>query len=244
MEPLPKEADALFAVAADDFVHERQALVKTLREEGRREDADLVAALRKPAPVVLAANRAARDRPEAARAAARAAERVAKTQLSADPDAYREALADLAQSVDLLAEVALAHLSKGGKGASEAASRRLQDLLRNAVADDGARSDLARGVLREEPETAGFGALAGITPVPRSRSGERRSTKADESRRAREAEKQRERERALRTELADAERSLDEARRDEREAERARKSAERNVESIRARLDRLRAVED
>src|SRR5262245_17065150 len=100
MEELPKEAEALLSVAADDFVPQRQALVKALRAEGRREDAELVAALRKPAPVVLAANRAARDRPEAARTAARAAERVAKTQLSSDPDAYRDALAELAQAVD------------------------------------------------------------------------------------------------------------------------------------------------
>src|ERR671924_422735 len=74
------------------------------RAEGRRDDADAVAALRKPPPVVLAANRAARDRPEAARAAVRAAERVAKSQLGSDPDGYRDALAELTRSLELLAE--------------------------------------------------------------------------------------------------------------------------------------------
>ena len=115
MDTLPKEADSLFAVAADDFVDERKRVARALRDEGRRADAEVVAALRKPPPVVLAANRAARDRPQAARAAAKAAERVAKTQLGADPEGYRAALAELDESLDLLAEVALAQLSRGGK---------------------------------------------------------------------------------------------------------------------------------
>ena len=242
MSEIPKEAEALLSVAPDDFVQERQALAKTLRADGRKEDADAVAALRKPPPVVLASNRAARDRPEAAKSAARAAARVAKTQLGADPDAYRDALTELAGSIDLLAEVALAHLSKGGKPPTEAVSRRLHDLLRNAVADETARTELARGVLRDEPETAGFGAFAGVTPSPRART--RRTTAAEDARRKRADEKRGERERALRAEIASAEKALDEALRAEREAERARKSAERDVESLRARLERLRAPDD
>jgi hypothetical protein len=243
VEALPKEAAALLSVAPDDFVPERNKLARTLRNEGRREEADAVAALRKPPPVVLATNRAARDRPEAAKAAARAAGHVAKTQLGTDADAYRSALTELAESLDLLAEVALAHLSKEGKPPSDALSRRLHDLLRNAAADEHARDDLARGVLREETETAGFGAFAGVKPD--TRSGRRqRQTAADDARRKREDEKRRERERALRAEIASAEKALDAARRAEREAERARKSAERDVESLRARLDRLRVEED
>jgi hypothetical protein len=243
MSKLPKEAEALLSVAPDDFVPERQALAKALRTDGRMEDADAVAALRKPPPVVLAANRAARDRPEAAKRAARAAAQVAKAQLGADPDAYRDALTELAGSVDLLAEVALAHLAKGGKPATEAVSRRLHDLLRNAVADETARDELARGVLREETETAGFGAFAGVTSSPRQRP-RQRTTPAGEARRERGDQKRAERERALRAELASAEKTLDDARRAEREAGRARQSAERKAESLRARLDRLRGADD
>lgn len=233
----------LLSVAPDDFVRERQALAKALRADGRKEDADAVAALRKPPPVVIAANRAARDRPEAAKAAARAAAQVATTQLGADPDAYRDALTELAGSIDLLAEVALAHLSKGGKPPTEAVSRRLHDLLRNTVADENARDELARGVLREETETAGFGAFAGVTPAPRKAGGQRKPP-ADDARRKRADEKRGERERELRAGLASAEKRLDDARRTEREAERARRTAEREVESLRTRLERLRAVED
>ena len=236
MEELPKDAEALLAVAPDDFVQERQRIVRALRADKRREDADLVAALKKPPPVVLAVNRAARDRSEAARAAVRSAERVGKAQLGTDPGAYRAALAELDDALELLADVALAHLSKGGKPPTEAVTRRLRALLRNAVADEDARKELARGVLREETETAGFGAFAGVTP-PRSR----RQTKGSgaETRRNREDEKRRERERVRRAELADAEKTLVEAQRAERQATKARERAERDVESLRSRLERL-----
>jgi hypothetical protein len=240
---LPKEAEALFAVAPDDFVEERKRTVRSLRDDGRREDADAVAALKKPPPVVLAANRAARDRPQAARAAAKSAERVGKTQLGSKPDAYRAALAELDESLDLLAEVALAHLSKGGKPPTESVTRRVRALLRNAVADENARKELARGLLREEPESAGFSAFAGVTPSPRGRGGTPKSTATD-TRREREKEKQREREHALREELDDAEQTLGAARKAERDATRAREAAERSVEALRSRIERLRRVED
>jgi hypothetical protein len=229
---LPKEAESLLAVAPDDFVQERQRLVRALRAEKRREDADAVAALRKPPPVVLAVNRAARDRPEAARAAVRSAERVAKAQLGSDAAAYRAALAELDDALDLLAEVALAQLSKGGKEPTESVNRRLRAALRNAVAHEDARADLARGVLREETETAGFGAFAGVTP-PRSA---RKRSATTATRREREDEQRRER--ALREKLARAEKVLDDAQRAEQRATTARERAERDVESLRARLAR------
>ena len=237
MDEFSKEAEALLAVGPDDFVEERKRVVRELRDEGRREEADVVAALRKPAPVVLAANRAARERPDAAKTAAKAAERVATAQLGSDPDSYRAALGELDAALDALAEVGLAHLSREGKPPTDAVSRRLRDLLRNAVADDDARSELVRGVLREETETAGFGALAGValSKPPRT------DTKAgDAVRRKREDEKRRERERALDDELTEAEFTLEEARRAEHQAERDRKSAERAVEALQGKLARLR----
>jgi hypothetical protein len=238
VDSLPKEAEALLAVAPEDFVEERKRTVRALRAKKQGEAADVVAALKKPPPVVLAANRAARDRPEAAKAAARSAERVAKAQLGSDPDAYRAALAELDDAVELLAEVALAHLSKGGKPPAEAVTRRLRALLRNAVADEEARRELARGTLREETETAGFGAFAGVTPASPRR---KPATKTAEARRKREDEARRKRQKALREELARAEKALTKARSEEREATRAREHAEQAVESLRARLDEVQA---
>ena len=208
MDTLPKEADSLFAVAADDFVDERKRVARALRDEGRRADAEVVAALRKPPPVVLAANRAARDRPQAARAAAKAAERVAKTQLGADPEGYRAALAELDESLDLLAQVALAQLSRGGKRPTDAVTRRLRDLLRNAVADEEART-------AAQPGRAQGGDLAlpasARSPPSRRAPGRRAYEGCRDSAEGEDEQQRRKNERALRDELARAEKTLDEA---------------------------------
>ena len=239
MDVLPKEAEALLAVSPGDFVEERKRIARSLRDAERQEDADAVAALRKPPPVVLAANRAARDRPQAARAAAKAAERVAKMQLGSDPDGYRAALAELDESLDLLAQVALAQLSLSGKRPTDSVTRRLRDLLRNAVADDSARVALSRGVLRDEPGTAGFGAFVGVTPPSTRRKAATRA--ADVRHKNAEAKKE---ERAARDELVRAEKALAEAVREEDQATRARERAEQAVESIQKRLGRLRGRDE
>lgn len=233
---LPAEAEVLLSVASDEFVGERKRVAGELRDAGRAAEAAVVAKLRKPPPVVLAVNRAARARPKAAQAAAEAARRVKTTQVGADPAAFRAALKELEESLELLAEVALAHLAPTGKEPSASMRHRLRDLLRNAVANDGARAALTRGVLRDETETAGFELFAGVAPAKRSRpSGDTAGARGRKS----GEEKRRQREQALRKELARAEERLDEARRSEQRAERERINAERVVASARAKLDQL-----
>ena len=231
----PAEVEKLLAVRPDEFVDERQRLARELRDAGRSDEAATVAQLRKPSPVVLAVNRAARARPKAARAAADAALRVKKTQVGGDPAVFRETLAELEDSLKLLADVALAHVAPSGKRPTEAMRRRVRDLLRNAAADDATREALARGALIEEVETTGFAPLAGMVKAPAR--GKRSA--AAPSRTKPQDEKRRERERALRDELARAEQDLDETTRSAQEAERRRKNAEQVVASIRARLEQL-----
>ena len=137
-------------------------MVRELRQAGRDEDARALAGLRKPTAVVLAVNRAARDRPQAARDAARAAEELAKSQLSGEAEKYARARKDLESALALLAEVAVARLSRE-KPATEAMRRRVADLLRSATADTDAREALEQGVLQEEGDAAGFSAFAGMT---------------------------------------------------------------------------------
>jgi hypothetical protein len=196
-------AEPLLSVPSDEFVRERQRLARKLRDEGRKDDAAAMAALRKPPPVVLAANRAARSRPDVARGAARAASRMTK-QLGSDKEARR----DLDEQLALLEEVALAFLVGEGKPPSEATRRRLHDLLRNAVADEDAREALARGVLTEEPEPAGFASYSETRPSTSRRAAPSAAERPPSTRRAEVTEaKRRDRERALRDEiqaLADA----------------------------------------
>jgi hypothetical protein len=188
--------------------------------------------------VVFAANRAARDRPKAARAAADAAVAVREAQVGGDANAYAKAVADLDDSLDMLAQVALAHLAKEGTAPTDAMRRRLRDLLRNAAAEDEAREDLARGVLTGEVEVTGFAAYAGVavTPKPKGRAtatkGPSRAEQAQESRRERVKE--------LRAELAAAERELREATAAARAAERDRVRAETAAASLRKKLGETR----
>ena len=226
MSDFPKQAEALLSVAPDDFVTERNRLARELRNAGRKDEAATVAALRKPPPVVLAANRAARSRPQVAKDAASAAKR-AKKKLGLDPEA-RKALDD---AFKLLEDVALAFLG-GTKKPSGATRRRLHDLLQNVLADDDALSALARGVLTEEPEPAGFAAYAGASLTPRKES-------AKSETRARKAAERKEQERALRAEVAAAEERLETAVDAEERAARERALAARELEAARQRLERL-----
>jgi hypothetical protein len=228
MTELLPEAEKLLATAPDRFVAERKALAKKLRDEGRGEDAAGVEALRKPTAVVFAVNRGARDRPKAAQGAADAAERVMKAQVGGDPEAFRKALAELDDALDLLADVALAHVAPSGKSASEAMRRRVRGLLRSAVADDDAREALARGALTEELEAPGFSPYAGMAlQAPERKSQPKGPTQAEKRAAEREARAE-----AVREELQEAEDELE-------KAERVRASAEKKVESLRKKLARL-----
>ena len=228
MSGFPKQADALLSVAPDDFVAERNRLARELRDAGRKDEAAAVAALRKPPPVVLAANRAARSRPQVAKDAARAAKRV-KKQLGLDAEA-RKALED---AFKLLEDVALAFLGEPGNRARRPVGDST-DLFQNVVADDDALAALTRGVLTEEPEPAGFAAYTGVRLTPRKAPG-----KSETAAREAAERKRQERERALRQEVAAAEQRLETAVDAEKKAARERAHAARELESARKRLERL-----
>jgi hypothetical protein len=224
---LPPEALKLLAVAPDRFVGERKAIAKGLRDDGRAEEAATVEALRKPSAVVLAVNRAARDRPKAGQAAADAAVRVRDAQLGGDADALRDGLGALDDALGLLADVALAQLSPPGKTVSDAMRRRVRDLLRAAVADDDARAALARGALTEELDAPGFSPFGGMPAAAPSKKPAKKGPTAAERRKA----EQQARLEALREELRAAEAELDAAATTAREAE-------KKVESLRKKLAR------
>ena len=234
MSELPEETRELLAVAPAAFVAERKRLAKELRDAGRPEDAKAVADFRKPPPTVLAVNRAARDRPRAAEDASRVAARLVEAQLGNDQKAFAKASDELRVALDLLAEVAVAHVAAPGKRPSEAMRRRVHDLLRSAVATDDSRAALRKGILTEESAATGFDAFAGMTPAPA-----KRKSSGAASRARQEAAKRRERERELRDELKRATKNLEEAERAARRAEASRAKAEKDVVSIRAKLDRL-----
>jgi hypothetical protein len=215
------EAEKLLAVAPEKFVEERDGLARRLREENRRDEAAVVAAFKKPTAVVLAVNRAARDRPQAAKDAVELAERLARAQVSGGSEQYHGLLEKMAEASSLLGEVAIANLSKG-KPASDALRRRAADHIRGALAGELTRELLARGALADELAAPGFDAFAGL-PLPKS-TARKRNVGADAARKRRDSEKElRKRMRDVQRAYAEAERRLAEAtsERDRLAAERA-----------------------
>jgi hypothetical protein len=231
---LPPEGERLLAVAPEEFVTERKRVAQELKDGDRAEDARAVAELKKPSAVVLAVNRAARDRSAAARDAVKAAERVAKTQLAGKPQEFERAKAELERAVGLLADVAVAQLSRG-KSASEAMRRRVNELLRAALAREDSRKALARGVLVEELEASGFSPFEGVS-APRRGGASARGRSAKPSR---SDEKRRANEKQLRAELADAEDALRRAERRLDDAQRERDRAAKAVGTVRSKLAKL-----
>ena len=232
MSSLPAEAEKLLAAAPEAFVSERARIARELKDAGRPEDAAVVAELRKPPLVVLAVNRAARDRPKAARAAAEAAQRVRTSQISGEQAEYRRARDDLEGALALLSDVAVARLSRG-KPASEQMRKRVSDVLRASVADDATRELLARGALVEERGSSGFAAYEGMAlPSPvRGRPAAKKPSRRDEKLRARKKQ--------LEAELKAAKESLRAAERRQQQAARERDAAAKAVASLEAELERL-----
>jgi hypothetical protein len=230
MTELPPDAERLLAVSPEEFVEERTRIVRRLRDDGRADDARVVAETKKPPLVVLAVNRAARDRPQAAKDAAAAAERLGPAQLSGDADEYRDMLKQMEQASTLLAEVAVANLSRG-KRATETMRRRVAELLRAALAGEDTRQRLVRGALTDEVETTGFDAFAGLPMPAQSQRKERTKTSRDSDRSRRAREK-------LQAEITEARRALDDAEHRLREATRERKRLAERLASLEARRDR------
>jgi hypothetical protein len=231
MTELPTDAERLLAVSPEEFVEERTRIVRRLRDEGRADDARAVAETKKPPLVVLAVNRAARDRPQAAKDAASAAERLGPAQLSGDAEKYRVLLKQMEQASTLLAEVAVANLSRG-KPATETMRRRVAELLRAALTGEDTRQRLVRGALTDEVETTGFDAFAGL-PIPAHSRRERTNTPRDSDRDRRAREK-------LQAEIADARRALDDAERRVREATREQEKLAERLAALEAKRDRAR----
>jgi hypothetical protein len=86
---VPESAHALYSLDPNDFVTARDQLAKRLREEGQKDEAKSVKALRRPTVPVWALNQVARERPDQVQAVIDAS---ATAQAAKDKD-VRDALA-------------------------------------------------------------------------------------------------------------------------------------------------------
>ena len=176
-----------------EFVAERKRLEKSLRDEGRAEEAAEVAKLRKPSQPVFLANRLARWQPDLVAQLIDDGEQLAAAHEAGDPEKLRTAQRDLASRVDALVRIAPGDVS----GAIE---QRLATLLRAAATQSrhrtaatpwravgGGRAGCVRCAGGHDPGRAEGASEAGAQARAGARSAspdEPRSSKASSQRRA------------------------------------------------------------
>lgn len=226
-KPSSVEAE-LYGVAPGEFVAERNALAKRLREDGDKSAAERVKKLPKPSVPAWAVNRAAREAPEAAKGLLSSGEKLAGAQRGAagkgGGEKLREAMSAHQEAVEkLMGDVEKALASAGH--ASGANADRARETLRAVATDDELRAEFEQGRVARDREPVGFGSAPPPKPAPKAE----RKADPEEARRRKQAEKAQAaaaaRVKRAEAKVAKAERALEAAREELEEAERARAAA-------------------
>jgi hypothetical protein len=242
--PHDDPSDALYASPPEGFVAARAALARTLRDAGDREGAARVRALRKPTRAAWAVNMVVRERPDAARELAEAAQALREAQSSVlaggDAAELRAATERGRAAID-----ALASASPATDGAT---AEKVRATLHAATIDPTVLAAVLSGRLVHEQLASGFGGLPAddsMVAAPLrvgtgtsgrgARRGSGRAARAGEAGREQRA-RAREAERERRARARDAER-------ERRARERAAREAVRAQERRRERLRRAQAAE-
>jgi hypothetical protein len=151
-----REAADLWGVEPASFVAASDQLVKRLRAEGEREQAAVVAKMRRPPPTAWALNRVARDHPSlisALLAAGASLRTPMDAAVSGDASALRTAQAGDRSASDAVVDAAASYLGT----ATDQLRLRMIATLRVAIVDDGVADLLRRGELDADRDAPGFG---------------------------------------------------------------------------------------
>jgi hypothetical protein len=221
--------DRLYGLPLGEFTPARNKLARRLRKEGRPEEAEEVAALRKPSLAAWVVNQLARDRPQEVAALLKAA---------ADIKAGREGAGErFRESAEALTAGGRDVLEAAGRPATDAVLQQVGTTVRTAAAEDPDR--LAAGRLTRDLTASSFAAaFAGTAPrtdtppprAPRARP-QRNRERIERARRA--VDEAREQAARLRREAATAGRAARQARTAADAAERRLAEAERRLAAAR-----------
>ena len=234
--------DRLYELSPDEFTSARNELAKSLRADGRRAEADEVAALRKPTLGAWVSNQLARTRGDSVRALVEAGELLRKVQATGKGDLRAATQDERAAISELLAE-ARTILQQAGRTPSEAALQPVRTTLAAAAADPDAASQLLEGRLARELEPPAFGGLLGAAPQrqPQERGArdERRAKAAETKARERELAQARGRVSAARRRAEAAQRKAERLRSEWERAEKDAGAAVAELEEAEAQLASL-----
>jgi hypothetical protein len=226
MDDLETELDRLYALEPAAFVAERDRLVRGLRKDGRREDAEEAKQLRKPTVSAWAINRLAREERRDVDLLLDAGHRLREAQqdllAGRAPGSLEEARQSERTALASLRKAASRILDEAGRE-SDVTLNRIMTTLSVAVVSDEGRELLARGRLAGDLEPTGFDLLT-TAPTPR-----RRRSKTTRAAPPKQREQQRKR-------LEDARLQLREARAAAREAGKSVRAAEQDADKARRQL--------
>lgn len=164
------EPDDLYGLPADRFVAERDALTKSLRKAGRRDEAAAVAALRKPSVAAWAVNQLVRTQDAAWHALLRAGDELREAQDAlltgrGDGAALRAAAHRERTAIETLMDAARGLSSSGDDALSLALLERVAETLHAAALDESAREQVRDGRLERELRHAGLGFGDALVPA-------------------------------------------------------------------------------
>jgi hypothetical protein len=226
------DVDELYRAPFADFIPQRDALAKSLRKDGRREEADEVKRLKKPALSAWALNQLPHDTVEGLLAAG-AALRQAR-----GGDTLRDATREERAAVEDLASQATALLRQAGHPVTDKTAGEIRDTLHAAALDEEAREQLAAGRLVQPKQAIGLGGFVGAPAPAQARKTQKQTQKQKAEsgkRKAEQAKRQeQEKEKSRRAALKDAERTV-------KEREREVAAAQKALDQARAELEKLQS---
>ena len=175
---MDEEIDRLYELPLPEFVAARNALAKSVKAAGDRDDATAISALKKPSVTAWALNQVARNHTsdidtlfDAVDALKEASAGAVSGRGSAP---MREARDAEREAVRVLVDRARSALERAGHSAGEPQLQRIGDALRAAAGSDEGRAALKEGRLSEEPVadlddlSALLGSSVGEGPLPKS----------------------------------------------------------------------------
>lgn len=165
------EASDLYGLPLERFVPERNALAKELRRSGRPEEADTVAALRKPSLAAWAVNQLIRTQSGQVAELFKAGDAAQRAQADllggkGNGARLREALDSERAAVRALAQVARGLLTSQGHALSPTMLERVSDTLHAAALEEEARAAVSRGCLDRELRHVGLDAGGPLPSAP------------------------------------------------------------------------------
>lgn len=187
--PERSEVDALYVQPPEQFIAARAALVKQMRANGERAEAQTIAKLKRPPPAAWALNRAARTAPDliADLLAAGATLRQATIDaMSGEASGLRGAEAGERAAVDAI----LSWVAGDVGSLTEVQRRRMVATLRAAVLDEGVAASLRNGTLDSDHEAPPFGFEPGPDTAAAIKKGTSKRVDPDRAAAAREQARQ------------------------------------------------------